>query len=181
MENYNLKEDEVVLYKGYGHIANSKDSTQIILTNYNFVFITTQKKLLRHDDIIVETFAKEDVKWYEDKPHIKTNGKTVEMYFKTCEKDFVFSSKSELHKFTSQAIKLTTGKSTAQRTLEKAKNTIDMIDNSLGIDTRSAFSSKDSIGSVVVKTGASAIIHTGAKLLSKKNKGIKQITKEDKK
>ena len=39
MENYQLKEDEVVFYKGTVGLSELKGSTQLVLTNFNVVFI----------------------------------------------------------------------------------------------------------------------------------------------
>jgi len=47
MENYDLEEDEVVLYKGNVALKNKKGETNLILTNVNFVFITKEKNCFR--------------------------------------------------------------------------------------------------------------------------------------
>lgn len=46
MEHYNLDEDEVVLYKGDVVFKEKTQSTQIVLTNKNLVFIDIVKKYL---------------------------------------------------------------------------------------------------------------------------------------
>lgn len=138
MENYKLKENEVVLYKGEITLADKKGNTQLILTNLNIVFITKNKKLFTEEEVNVDFYPVEEIKIYEGIPQIKTKGNIVELYLLSTEKEFTFISKIELHKFMSEAKKLLTGKTTAERNAEKVKNTIKLVDDTLGIDTVSA-------------------------------------------
>ncbi len=131
MEHYNLREDEVVLYKGNVTMLDKQQPTQLLLTNLNFVFITKNA-----DEESVETviFPIEEVKIYEGIPQIKSKDSFVEIYFKTTEKEFAFESKSELHKFVSAATNLLTGKSGAERNAEKVKGAIGLVNDTLGVD-----------------------------------------------
>ncbi|MBQ3494359.1 MAG: hypothetical protein IJA69_02985 [Clostridia bacterium] len=56
MENYNLRTDEVVLYKGNVILKNKKGTTELILTNINLVFINKYKKLFSKEEITVLEF-----------------------------------------------------------------------------------------------------------------------------
>lgn len=140
VENYNLGADEVVLYKGEIKLKSKFDllnnsSTELILTNLNIVFITTSKQLLSKEETNVEVHAIEEIKVYQGQPQIKTKGTEVEIYFLEKEIEFSFSSKGELNKFSSAAMKLITGKSTAERVAEKTKGAIALVDDTLGIDS----------------------------------------------
>ena len=135
MENYNLREDEVVLYKSDINLLDKKGKTTLlILTNINIVFITKTKKLLEEEIVNTEIFPVGDIKIYEGIPQVKSNANKVELYFKTTEKEFAFNSKSEVHKFQNTIIKLLTGKTTAERNAEKVKNAIGLVNDTLGVD-----------------------------------------------
>ena len=135
MEYYQLKSDEVVLFKGFITFANEQEKTNLILTNQNVVFITKFKDEFLNENAKVEYYAVEDVKMYEGKPQIKLNKNIVEIYFLTTEKEFQFEQKSDQHKFFDEAIKLLTGKTKVQRAAEKVKNAISIVDDTLGIDS----------------------------------------------
>lgn len=136
MNNYKLKENEVVLYKGDVTLSN-KNSKRLILTNLNIVLIDQE------DNVSIEIYPIEDIKLYQGQPQIKKKGNLVEIYLLSTEIDFVFNSKIELNKFISEAIKLLTGKTAVERGAEKVKNAIKLVDDTLGINTVSA------VGSVV--------------------------------
>lgn len=132
MENYELKENEVVLYKGEVSLINPKHSARLLLTNLNVVFII--RTSFFKEDITTEIFSVSDVKTYEGEPQVKVSSDTVEIYFKNTEKEFKFHSKSDQRKFISEITKLLTGKSGTERTVEKIKKNIDVINDTLGCD-----------------------------------------------
>lgn len=133
MDNYELKENEVVLYKGEITLLDSDEITQLVLTNINIVFITKYKNSVE-GEINVETYPVDKIKMYQGVPQIKTKADVVEIYFTSTEKEFTFVSKTELHKFMSSAIKLITGKTKVERGAEKLKHAIEVIDDTLGVD-----------------------------------------------
>lgn len=135
MENYKLKNDEVALYKGYVTLPNKNGTTQLILTNLNFVFINKYKPLFKEEEITVTEYPVQSVKIYKDTPQIKIEKNKIEIYFLEAEVEMTFDSKSELHKFTSSALNLITGKTEAQRGAKKVKDAIGLVDDTLGIDT----------------------------------------------
>lgn len=135
MEYYQLKSDEVVLFKGFITFVNEQEKTNLILTNQNVVFITKYKDEFLNENAKVEYYSVEEVKMYEGKPQVKVNKNLVEIYFTTTEKEFVFDVKAEQHKFVDEAIKLLTGKTKVQRAAEKVKSAIDLVDDTFGIDS----------------------------------------------
>lgn len=172
MEHYQLKPHEVVLYKGDVNFVDQKDVTKLILTNLNTVYITTHKKRFGADETSVEVYSVQDIKIYEDTPQIKSKGHNVEIYYLTTEKEIYFKSKSELGKFVSSAMKLLTGKSATQRRVEKVKQTIDIVDSTLGIDTIGT--TKDAIHngvsnvtSSIVTAGTNKIVNLSKKFLAR--------------
>ena len=132
MENYLLREDEVVLYKGTV-LANDK-KTNLILTNINIVFISVGINPFGENAVTKELYPVNEIKIYEGIPQIKPKDREVEIYFKTGEKNFSFESKKELHLFLSEATKLLTGKTGAERNAEKVKNAIGLVNDTLGVD-----------------------------------------------
>lgn len=172
MEHYQLKPHEVVLYKGEINFANQEDITQLILTNLNTIYKTTHKKIFGDDEISVEVYSIQDIKIYEETPQIIAKGHNVDIYYLTTEKELYFKSKSEVSKFVNAAMKLLTGKSTAQRRVEKVKQTIDMVDNTLGIDTIGAtkealHNGVSNATSNIVSAGANKLVKIGKNLLTK--------------
>ena len=135
MEHFELQSNECVLYKGNVTLSNKKGNTQLLLTNLNIVFITKTELTPELEEINVETFTIEQLKVYEGKPQIHIKGHTAEFYFTTGEREVTFPSKNELHKFNTSALKLITGKTTAQRNAEKVKNAINLVDDTLGINS----------------------------------------------
>lgn len=134
MQYYNLGEDEVVLYKGEVCGKMFGEQTQLILTNHNIVFITERKKTFQETAVSVKSYPVGDVKIYETKPQIKIVKTMVEVYLKTTELEFDFSSKLEQHKFVSAVTTLLTGKTAVERGAEKVKDTIDLVNDTLDVD-----------------------------------------------
>ena len=134
MENYDLEEDEVVLYKGDVTLKNQKNTTQLVLTNKNFVFITTIKKLFAKDQVIVDIFSVSEIKKYKEVPQVIRNGNEIDLYFIHDEISFVFESKNEVRKFMNAALTLITDKNAFVRGVDKVKGTIELVKDTTGID-----------------------------------------------
>ena len=134
MEHYNLDEDEVVLYKGDVVFKEKTQSTQIVLTNKNLVFINVAKKLFAHDEIETQIYPVNEIKMYEGVPQVKAQSNEVEIYLKTKELEFGFQSKNEVYKFRSAIIKLLTGKTGFERGADKVKDKIDVVNDTFGVD-----------------------------------------------
>ena len=135
MDNYELQSDEVVLYKGYVTLRKNEGETQLILTNKNLVFITKAIVNESGEVVNVQTYAVNDIKIYEGQPQIKHKGTTVEIYFLTSEIEFTFENTKEIKDFLKNILLLITGKNTFQRGVEKCKDTINVIDETLGINS----------------------------------------------
>ena len=167
MENYNLRTDEVVLYKGNVILKNKKGTTELILTNINLVFINKYKALFSKEEITVLEFPVHSIKMYEGEPQIKAKGHTVEIYLLESEVEIEFDAKMELHKFINATNKLLTGESSVQKGAKKVKDTIGLVDDTLGINTVQATSNVLKNGIVGNITGAIGKI---GKSLFNKNK-----------
>ena len=171
MENYDLKEDEVVLFKGNVAFNNNNQQVRLILTNENVVFISPINSEKQDETVKTEIFPVDGVKVYQGVPQVKVNSTNVEIYFKTGEKEFVFQSKNDMHQFIGQINKLITGKSGAERNAEKVKSAITLVNDTLGVDIVKSTGevAKNGIaGSVTAIFGK--IGKAGKKLFGKKTK-----------
>lgn len=130
MDNYSLKPDETILFQG-----DAYDGIQVILTNHNLIIVKKKEKLFSKTDVTVEVYPKEEIKIYKDVPQIKANNCNVMIYLLSKEIQIEFKTRGEVHKFTSAAFELLTGKTAFARGAEKVKNAVDVVDNTLGINT----------------------------------------------
>ena len=132
MKDYQLKEDEVVLFKGDIELQGVKGKTELIFTNHNFVFITKHKKVFAKEETYVQIYPVSDVKIYEKKPQIKIKDLMTEIYFLSGEKVFKFFSEVEQTEFVAEVQKLFEKKSAVSKGLEKAKNALKNVGNMIG-------------------------------------------------
>ena len=143
MEHYNLEKDEVILYHGTITLLSNnkkpkatqlkKTESELILTNLNFVFINKTKRFLGQD-IEVEIYKTEEVKFYKDNPHIIRNKNKAELYFTANEKFIEFASEKETKKFIDTAMRLVSGKSKFVRTVKKVQSEIQETNKELDIN-----------------------------------------------
>ncbi len=136
MEHYELKSDEVVLYKSNEvyYLGENKD-IELILTNYAIVTIKKIKKLFKAPAVNVSIYPVGEIKKYKNLPQIKQEGCDVEIYLVDKEVAFRFVSKNNAGKFISACLELLVEKSTLERVATKVKNAIAVVDDTLGIDT----------------------------------------------
>ncbi|MBQ4541367.1 MAG: hypothetical protein IJA23_00795 [Clostridia bacterium] len=160
MEFYDLDEDEVVLYKGCVALKDQKGITELILTNKNFVFITKIKKLFAKDEVVVDEFPTNEVKIYNGEYQVLKKGNIVEIYFLHDEIEFAFEIGNECRKFMNSVLKLLTSKNKFERVVDKTKEAIHCVDNSLGVDSVGIVKSVATNKTVVGKIGG-AIKHIG--------------------
>ena len=136
MEQFILEEDEFELFKGTAKlIVNKKEiDTEVHLTTKRFAFIIIRKVLLVKK---TETEYHEihSVKIYKEKPQIQQKNNVVDIYFKDSERSLKFQNKKEASLFASEAIKFLTGKSKFARFVDKAKEVIKDVDETLNINT----------------------------------------------
>lgn len=136
MGDYSLQADETILYERDVTIQGQKRTSHLMLTNLNIVITDFVKRsVLAKEEKEFTTYPVEDIKIYEGKPQIIQKGKNVKILFLSQELDLVFDSIIEVKKFNMAATKLVTGKSASARGSEKVKNAINIIDDTLGIDT----------------------------------------------
>lgn len=136
MEHYELKSDEVILYKNEDvYYRGETKEIQLLLTNYAIVTIKKIKKLFKEAIIEVCIIPIEKVKVYKDKPQIRQEDFEVEIFLTDGEVAFEFYPKKEAHKFVVACLDLLTQKTSFERSASKVKDTVAVVDDALGVDT----------------------------------------------
>lgn len=135
MRNTTLLEDEVVLYEGAATSNEYKGSLKITLTSYKIIF-EKEKGFFKKEIELLDTIALENIKSYNEVAQIKQKGNSVEI--QTIGKNITlsFAGMLEARKFTGKAVNAVTGTTLAKRSSDKVKSAFDMIDDTLGLDTR---------------------------------------------
>lgn len=157
MKQYELREDEVCLCETKAYEENTDKYYDIMLTNINFVMLHTKQRLFKHDECTLTIYPINDVKFYNDEPYVKLSKRVVEIYFKTCQLKFNFvNNPGDSSKLYNEFITLLTGKSIAERRSDKFKDTVKIVDNTLGVDTLGAAKN-------VIENGVNSTILGGTK------------------
>ena len=137
MRNYKVKEDEIIRYQGPITLHTKKGDVDaaIILTDLNFIFVTEGKKFLwfKPKDRW-QAFAKEDVKMFMGAPEIRQSGTAVKIEFEKEDRILVFEDKRDARIFTIKAWELITGKSVLDRSLDRLKQALDLVDDAVEIN-----------------------------------------------
>lgn len=135
MSNYELKADEVVLYEGAVTSNVAKGNLQLTLTSQKTIF-EKEKGLFKKERELIVIIPHEDIKFYNDAVQIKSKGDTVEVQTVTKNITVTFSGMLEARKFTGKFVDAVTGTTLAKRSSEKIKEAFNMVDDTLGLDTR---------------------------------------------
>ena len=135
MGNFELLADEVVLYEGAVTSKNYKGTLQLTLTSQKIIF-EKEKGLFKKERELIDILSLETVKVYNDAAQVKQKGDTVEI--QTIDKNIaiIFSGMLEARKFTSKIMDAVTGTTLARRSSDKIKDAFNMVDDTLGLDTR---------------------------------------------
>lgn len=96
------------------------------------------KGIFKKERILVDIIALDTVKFYNGEAQIKQKSDKVEI--QSTERIIIlsFSGFIEARRFTEKIINAVTGTSTVKRGSEKIKDVFDMVDDTLGLDTRNA-------------------------------------------
>ena len=133
--NYTLQADEAVLYEGTVSSRDYKGNIIITLTSQKIV-IEKETGVFKKVREIVDNIGLESIKIYNGTAQVKQKINDVEI--QTVEKNITvtFSGMIEARKFAGKLIDTVTGTTLAQRVSDKTKGAIDMVDDTLGVDTR---------------------------------------------
>ena len=133
--NYTLEADEVVLYEGCVSSKDYKGSIYITLTSKKLV-VEKESGVFKKIREIQDSIDLANVKIYNDTAQVKQKMSDVEI--QTVEKNitFTFSGMLEARKFTGKLVDTVTGTTLAKRVSDKTKAGFEMVDDTLGLDTR---------------------------------------------
>lgn len=137
MANYNLLSDEVVLYEGSVTSNRHKGSIMVTLTSLNLIF-EREKGLFKKEIELLEIITLDTIKVHNDAAQIKQKGNTVEIQAVGANITLTFTGMLEARKFAGKAVDAVTGTTLAQRSSDKIKGAFNMVDDTLGLDTRGA-------------------------------------------
>ncbi len=163
MGNTTMLEDEVVLYEGTATSNEYKGSIKIKLTSYKII-VEKEKGFFKKEIELLDTIVLENIKSYNEVAQIKQKGNSVEI--QTIGKNITlsFSGMLEARKFTGKAVNAVTGTTLAKRSSDKVKSAFDMIDDTLGLDTRGTIKG-------ILEQGVKGTIINGIKKQNTEDKG----------
>ena len=182
MENYQLKNDEVVLFRGNIKLlqgakkSKGKVETELLLTNENFVFINKTKKLFQKEEVETLIVPIKNMKVYKDLPYLVRKGELIEIYTLDGEYFLTFENKKQAKEFFNKTMRVASGYSKFVRGIKKATKEIKETNDALGIDV--VDSTKKAVGFVAdvamecvdkKPKGKLQIVGVMAKVLKKRN------------
>lgn len=135
MTNYELNADEVVLYEGMLISREYMAHLYATLTSQKII-IEKEKGFFKREREVVDVVLLENIKLYNNVPQIKQKG--FDVGIQAIDKNFTlsFPSMIEAKKFTGKIVDAVTGTTLAKRSSDKIKGAFDMVDETLGLDTR---------------------------------------------
>lgn len=137
MASFDLLPDEVVLYESAVTSNVHKGSILLTLTSHKLI-LEREKGLFKKERELIDVYALEDVKVYNDNAQIKQKGSDVEIQTVGANITLMFAGMLEARKFAGRMVDAVTGTTLAQRSSEKIKGALNMVDDTLGLDTRGA-------------------------------------------
>ena len=141
MNNYELTNDEVILYESKVWIKEikTKGSIHLILTSNKIVIeeiITTGFFSNKEEKNVIDIIKLEDIKAFNNKVQITQSTDNVNIQSKDKNYNIRFDSMFSAKKFVIKANDAITNTSITERGVKSVKSAIDTVDDVLGIDTR---------------------------------------------
>lgn len=140
MANYELRSDEVILYDGIVTSKSYKGTLQLTLTSQKII-LEKEKGVFKKERELVDIISLENIKFYNGTAQIKQKGSDVEVQTVDKNTTLVFYGVIEARKFTGKIVDAVTGTTLAKRSSDKIKGAFDMVDETLGFDTRGTIKS----------------------------------------
>ena len=135
MGNIELQADEVILYEGAVSTNIHKGNLLITLTSKKIV-LEREKGLFKKERELVDSLSLDEVKYYNDAPQVKQKGSAVDVQTSSENLTITFSGMIEARKFTGKIVDAVTGTTLAKRVSDKTKDAFNIVDDTLGLDTR---------------------------------------------
>lgn len=119
MSNYQLKNDEVILYEGQVSFKNS--NVKFTLTNQNMIF-EKEKGIFKKKLKVIDMIPIENIKMYKEKVQIKQKNSTIKI--QATDKNIIFTCSNvlEAKKISEEIINIKTDSNILERAAKKANN-----------------------------------------------------------
>ena len=137
MANYELQCNEVLLYEGAVTSKNHKGNLKLVLTSQKIV-LEREKGLIKKELELIDVLPLENIKFYNDEAQVKQKSNAVEIQTTEENLTIVFSGVFEAKKFAGKVVDVVTGTTFAKRSSDKVKSAFELVDETLGLDTRGA-------------------------------------------
>ncbi len=136
--NYQIEEDEVILYEGlveFNVELNKPLTTIFTLTSKRMIF-ELEKGFFKKTKELVDIIYLNDIKVFNGEVQCKQ--KLNDLVIQTSKKNFTlsFNSLFEAKKVNTKVLNAVTGTTVAERGSNKVKGALDLVDETLGLDTR---------------------------------------------
>ena len=137
--NFSLENDEVILYEGEVgfKIDAKKGATKLLLTLTSTRMIFEQVRgVFKKEKDLIDIIPLNEIKVFNGE--IQCQQKNKELYIQTIGKNFflVFLGYFQASKVSTKIINAVTGTTVAERGSDKVKQAFDLVDDTLGLDTR---------------------------------------------
>lgn len=135
MANYELEQDEVILYEGFVSSSDAKGNLKLTLTSKKMIF-EKEKGIFKKELELVDILSLDEVKFYNDEVQIKQKSNCVTIQLVSKNITLTFSGLLDASKFKNKIVDATTNSSIAKRSSNKIKDAFNLVDDTLGLDTR---------------------------------------------
>ena len=130
-----IEADEVVLFEGQASVTGYKGSLNIKLTTKKLI-VQREKGIIKKEMEPISALMLDKIKFYNDEAQIKIINNVVNIQANPSDYEIIFSTKQEARKFAGRLIDAATGTTIAIRGSNKVKKAFDLVDDTLGLDTR---------------------------------------------
>ena len=156
--NYEIEENEVILYEGFAEYkseSNKALNVSLVLTSKRMIF-EQEKGFFKKQKELIDIINLSDIKMFNGEVQCKQ--KLNELMIQTNKKNFslLFNGLIEAKKVNTIIINAVTGTTMAERGSEKVKGAFNIVDETLGLDTRG-------IAKGIIENGIKGTIINGIK------------------
>lgn len=123
------------LFYTKGLFNRHKGSILVMLTSQKLA-LEREKGLFKKEKELVDIITLNTVKIHNGVAQIRQKGSSVEIQTVEMNIELIFTGMLEARKFAGKMVDAVTGTTLAQRNSEKIKGAIDIVDDTLGLDTR---------------------------------------------
>ena len=135
MKNYELNQDEILLHESTITSDNYKGVLQFTLTSQRII-LEKEKGIFKKEIELLDIISLADIKFYNEEAQIKNKGCNIDIQTKVKNLTLIFSGLIEAKKVTNKLIDAATGTTLAKRVSDKTKAAFNIVDETLGFDTR---------------------------------------------